>query len=185
MKSIVFGDGLLCMAFAGPGKIQHGALDRLPLLVQTEAVIPRATTVPAVLPICRPRQSDVDLRAAKTRVTSPLRTEAGPQAGCQAATTTGVSCRRHRAKNFKAPIQRTHPYSTNRAFILTTTLSRHKPTHFIDTRLNLLREIPAVMSRHCGPLRFLVLPVSRDSDHLCSNFLIGVDFCVYSMLERA
>lgn len=58
------------MAFARPGKIQHGAVGRLPLLLQTEVVVPRATTIPAVLPLRRPRQPDVDLRATKSRVTT-------------------------------------------------------------------------------------------------------------------
>ena len=79
MKSVVFGDGLLCVAFAGPGKIQHGTVDRLPLLLQTEAVVSCATTFPTVLPIRRPRQSNVDLRAARTRVTTPAETEARPR----------------------------------------------------------------------------------------------------------
>lgn len=109
MKSVVFGDGLLFMAFTGPGKIQHGTVDRLPLLLQTEAIVSRAASLPAVLPIRGPRQSDVDLRAAKTRMTTPTETEARPRARRQAATTAGVSCRRRRAWKFQSADPTDHP----------------------------------------------------------------------------
>lgn len=134
MKCNVFGDGLLCMAFARPGKIQHGTVDRLPLFLQTEAVVPRATTIPAVLPIRWPRQSDVDLRTAKPRMTTPTETEARPRAGCQAAMTTGVSCRRRRTWNFKAPIQRT---------IHSQPIERQSQQRPFTTRANLFHRYPA------------------------------------------
>lgn len=136
MKSIVFGDGLLCMAFARPGKVQHGTVDRLPLLLQTEAVVSRATTFPAVLPICRPRQSDVDLRAAKPRVTTPTETDAR-------AAGRMPSCHNHRSLLSKTQSLETSkrrsigpPIANNRALITTTTFHDTSQLNSIDTRLN-------------------------------------------------
>lgn len=134
MKSIVFGDGLLCMAFARPGKVQHGTVDRLPLLLQTEAVVSCATTFPAVSPIRRPRQPDVDLRAAKPRVTNTNR-NGGSAAGRM------PSCHNHRSLLSKTQSLETSKrrfngpsVANNRALITTTT--------FHTTRANSIPSIP-------------------------------------------
>lgn len=51
MKSLVFGNGLLFLAFAATGKIRSGSLEGIPLRVQAEGFVHPPTTVPAFLPL--------------------------------------------------------------------------------------------------------------------------------------
>lgn len=77
MKSLVFGNGLLCMACAATGEIRDGRLAGLPLLVPAEVfnVLQHATPVPALLPVRGPRPSDGDLRAGVPSVTRAHQTQ--------------------------------------------------------------------------------------------------------------
>lgn len=55
VKGLVFGDGLLFMAFAGVGKVRYDGVGALPLFIQTEViVVQHPPTIPAFLSIRGP-----------------------------------------------------------------------------------------------------------------------------------
>lgn len=89
VKSAVFDDGLLCMAFSAVGTLRRRTLGCLSLLFPIAVLVLVSAAVGAILSPGRPRPSDVKLRAAcheMTRAPTPAQLQCVPPT-CQSSKT--------------------------------------------------------------------------------------------------
>ena len=159
------------MALPASGKVQHGPLGRLPLFVQAAVFVPRTAALPALLPVCRPRQSHVSLRTIRAPVTSLPR----DGASCPYRIPSCHSYNESVVEDMRSAIQR----ATYRATYRGTSIYQHVHEQYhraVACPRPLPFSIPATESCHCVGLREAPL-VDRSLVAFCV-------FCHFSSLVR-